>query len=542
MTFFSSIRGKLIISILILNALVVGSYTLYSYQIKKSDLLDSINKQLIIAANGVANMAPQEIHDSAKNGSLEQDVFEHYLKIAKSFTQNSGVEYIYTLVEIDGKYHFVLDTPEDSEIESGKFEDALYEYSDASAAIGEALKTDKVTFDEYSDEWGNHRSVFIPFTTKNGTKFIAGADLSIEQVDELLNKNLFISLAIGGVFFIITTIVGWIIVGYMVSPLKRAQEVVRGVVKKRDLTARIPSGQCEIGLLLNDFNMLLSELQNSISSATKTSLENSSIASELDSTSIVISDRAIGSSKTVDAITKSTDEASVVLNEMESALVDVSSRVDLAVSELLNSKHEVEIVSTMVESSAQLQYELSHSLVELSSEADRVKEVLSVIGDIAEQTNLLALNAAIEAARAGEHGRGFAVVADEVRKLAERTQKSLSETTITIAAVVQSINDIASQMQNNSDESAKLIDETKAANESIDKSTQIMDVAKNIVAQSVNKSKEVLERTKKLIDAMDEINEHSSQNARSVEEISKAASHLNQLSNTLKTELEIYKT
>lgn len=541
MTFFSSIRGKLIVAFLILNAMVVGSYTLYSYQVKKSDLLDSIDKQLIIAANAVANMAPEAIYDNAKKGTLEQDVFEYYLKIAKSFTQKSEVEYIYTLVENNGKYHFVLDTPEDSGIESGKFEDALYEYSDASAAIGEALKTNKMTFDEYSDEWGEHKSVFIPFVTKNGTKFIAGADLSIKQVDKLLNENLFISLAIGGVFFIVTTIVGWLVVGYMISPLKRAQKVVKGVVENRDLTTRIPSGRCEIGLLLNDFNALLAELQNSISSASKTSIENSSIASELDSTSMVISDRALDSSKTVDHITKSTDEASAVLNEMEIALVDVSSKVDLAVSELSHSKHEVQIVSNMVETSAQLQYELSRNLVELSSEADRVKDVLSVIGDIADQTNLLALNAAIEAARAGEHGRGFAVVADEVRKLAERTQKSLSETTITIASIVQSINDVASQMQENSNESAKLMEETKAANESIDKSVVIMDVAKNIVTQSVNKSKEVLERTQKLIDAMSEINEHSSQNARSVEEISKAASHLNQLSNTLKTELEIYR-
>lgn len=145
--------------------------------------------------------------------------------------------------------------------------------------------------------------------------------------------------------------------------------------------------------------------------------------------------------------------------ELTSAISHLKSNTFAELDETVNTVTEKIVVASHQEN------ELAENLSQLTHSAENIKEVLTVIGDIADQTNLLALNAAIEAARAGEHGRGFAVVADEVRKLAEKTQKSLSETHSSVNIVVQAINDASEKMNLNAKEISQLSEEVESVRE-----------------------------------------------------------------------------
>ena len=364
--------------------------------------------------------------------------------------------------------------------------------------------------------------------------------------DQIDTKEASILLLIAGLLAFITLFTAFIFYfsnKSIAKPLENFKEMLIKIAETKNLTLRTDNNApMEISQMSSGINELLHTLSDLIETSKRSSYENSSVSQQLSST-------AMGVGKNVEASVVVIDDATQRANEINREITKAIQDAQESKKEVIHANDYLEIarneivsLTTKVQSTAELEASLAQRMNSLSQEANDVKNVLSLISDIADQTNLLALNAAIEAARAGEHGRGFAVVADEVRKLAESTQKSLTEINATINIIVQAIIEVSQQMSDNANDVQKLSESAEDVENKINESVSIVNKAVKASDQTVNDFEKTGKSIEFIANQVSQINEISSQNARSVEEISGAAQHLNAMTQELHTKLEIFKT
>jgi methyl-accepting chemotaxis protein len=255
-------------------------------------------------------------------------------------------------------------------------------------------------------------------------------------------------------FFIIRSISG-----PMVETIAAFKNIAKG---EGDLTLRLSEeGNDELKQIAHHFNTFIEKVQKLIISVSDSVDESSRLAKNMST----ITQQANQISSNVQA---ETTNVATAINQMSVTASEVASNAQLAAESTHNADTEADKSAAVVDNAMQKISELSTELAateevakSLQVSSSKIGQILDVIVGIADQTNLLALNAAIEAARAGEAGRGFAVVADEVRTLASRTQASTSEINLIIDAIRSAIDSVNSSVERAKTKSSETVNETQ---------------------------------------------------------------------------------
>lgn len=527
---FDSVRSKIIFTVLLFSILGLG--TIYGYL---SSTFNSFSNE---TSKRSLNMLSQSIFQTLSSSMLAGDpkVVEEATKHAKEIEgiQDLKIQKSQEVIDLFGL--------------NEKFSDELL--------VKDVFKTKKSQVIENMD--GKHSIRLLEplvaeskclacHTNVQVGDVIGVMDLvvSLEKNDETIEKTKSILLLVLTIVVTLFITVLYIFFGKEVlTPLdelhNRIAELVSG---DKDLTKRLKVTKkdefAKVAIAVNNFITMVQETVNEVKVL---GLQNNTIAITITDATNEISRGVEEERLIVDVTTKKSHSIKAILSESIAVSEKTQQNISIANKELISAKVVLSSLVSEVDGYIEAENSMSSQLILLSSDAEQVKNVLSVIKDIADQTNLLALNAAIEAARAGEQGRGFAVVADEVRKLAERTQKSLTEIEISVSTIVQAINDVSDKIGKNATNMNEL---TRISNEveiKISTTSLEMERAVDVAQKAYHDSVEVVENIEWIINKISQISHVSESNQKNAEQIQNDSGQLLAVAHSLQSSINEFKS
>ena len=311
-------------------------------------------------------------------------------------------------------------------------------------------------------------------------------------------------------------------------------------IASNNLTVKVePKSSKDV--LGNSFKIMTENLTAMVRQLADNSRELVSAATEIASSAEQMSKGAQNQSNQVNQVAAAVQEMTANIVESSRNAGDAADTSKSASAQATNGGQIVSESINGMQKIATVVRESAESIAKLAKSADQIGEIIGVIDDIADQTNLLALNAAIEAARAGEQGRGFAVVADEVRKLAERTGKATGEITQMIKGIQTETNDAVHSMEagiQQVDHGRELTDKAGASlNEIVTMSGRVLEMIKQIAAASEEQSSAAEQISKNI----EQITSVTQETAKGAEQSAAAAEQLNRQAEGLQTMVARFK-
>lgn len=348
---------------------------------------------------------------------------------------------------------------------------------------------------------------------------------TVEETISSAQRSIHIGIGLGAVTILVLIIVALVVIKSVVSSIEQVTGSLREIAEgEGDLTVRINyNGRDEVADLVYWFNQFISKIHKSLNSTRETIATLESVSSRLSSTSSNTSQQVRSQENIMQSV-------SSAVNSLSDSVTSIAENAAFASSEATSANDTAQTGSTVVESTivsiehlAKDVNQAAQVVNELESYTNNAGVILNTIRSIAEQTNLLALNAAIEAARAGEQGRGFAVVADEVRTLASRTQSSTEEIQQVLEKIQKGSSLVVDAMTKGQQSASNTVSESEQSGVAL---VNITEKVKSIVQlnQQIAAATEEQNRTSKIIfdniQDMDEISRSVSDGSRALDEIS----------------------